>query len=176
MTVVPSTVSSLWEQAGELLLVMEDALADTIGGTPDRSYVAPAEPAFDCCPFLTVHVPSISEASTTDPGIVGGHRSTTGSIILVEYVVTAVRCAPEPGSGSTLPSLTAIEASAREVEEDGWALWNRLRSAIRCGEIFAECSEVYFDGGLSIPEQGGCVGWQFRVRAALPGIPRECGS
>lgn len=174
---MPSTVASVFEQAGELLLVCEDALSGTVGGTPERSYIAPSEPAFDCCPMLSVYVPAITEETTAvgPGGAAGGHRSLTGSIILVTYIVHAIRCAPDGGSGR-LPSLEAIESVAQAVQQDGWALWNRLRSAIRCGEIFAECSEVYFDGGASIPEQGGCVGWTFTIRAALGGIPRECGS
>lgn len=175
MSVVPSTVASLWESAGELLLVMEDALAETVGGTPERSYVSPTEPAFDCCPFLTVYVSALGEAPTSEVGI-GGRRSTTGSVILATYQVIAVRCAPEPGTGTGLPSLQSIESAAQAVMEDGWALWNRMRAAVRCGEMFSECSEVYLDGGVPIPEQGGCVGWQFTIRAAIPGIPTDCGS
>jgi hypothetical protein len=176
MSVVPSTVASLNEMAGALLLVAEDALADTIGGTPTRSYVAPAEPAFDCCPFLTVHVPGLTEDTTgAGPGGVAvGHRSMRGSVILATYVTLAIRCAPEADNG--LPSIAAIEAVAREVQEDGWSLWNRLRQAIREGEIFGLCQEVYFDGGVSVVEQGGCVGWRFTIRAAIPGIPAEASS
>ena len=176
MSVTPSTVLSLWESAGELLAVCEEALSETTAGTPERSYVTPSEPAFDCCPFLSVHVSALTVDTTAvgPGGVATGHRTTSGSIILATYVVNAVRCAPEIADGKSLPTLAAIEAAAQQVEEDGWALWNRVRSAIRCGEIFRLCSEVYFDGGASIPEQGGCVGWQFQVRAALPGIPRDC--
>lgn len=174
MSVVPSTVSSLWESAGALLLVAEDALAETIGGTPERSYVSPAEPAFDCCPMLSVYVANLGEDSTAagPGGVATGHRTMVGSIILATYVLHAVRCAP--ASGSSLPSLVEIERVAREVEEDGWALWNRIRSAVKCGEIFGTCQEVYFDGASFVPEQGGCVGWQFTLRANLDGILRDC--
>jgi len=175
VSVVPSTVSSLFESAGELLLVAEDALAETTGGVPDRSFVAPAEPALDCCPQLTVHVPALSEATTgVGPGgVADGHRTMRGSIILATYVVLIVRCAPA-WNGQEPPTPVLIEEVAQQVQEDGWALWNRLRAAIRCGEIFGECAEVYFDGGSAFPEQGGCVGWTFTIRASLPGIPREC--
>lgn len=175
MSVTPSTVDSLFESAGELLLVCEDALADTAGGTPERSYVAPADPAFDCCPFLSVYVPGLSEDTTAvgPGGVAGGHRSVSGSIILATYVVHAIRCAPE-GANGLIPSPVEIERVAQLVQQDGWALWNRLRSAIRCEEIFGNCREVYFDGGSFVPEQGGCVGWTFTIRASLPGIPRSC--
>lgn len=176
MSVVPSTVGSVFESAGALLLVCEDALSETVGGLPERSYISPAEPSFDCCPMLSVYVPALTEDSTgVGPGgVAGGHRTMRGSIILVTYLVHAIRCAPASGNG--LPVLAEIERVAEEVQQDGWSLWNRLRSAIKCGEIFDTCAEVYFDGGASIPEQGGCVGWTFQIRASLPGIPRECGS
>lgn len=177
MSVIPSTVASLFESAGALLLVAEDALAETPAGVPERSYVAPAEPAFDCCPFLTVHVPALTEAPTgTGPGGVSpGHRTMRGSIILVTYNVLAIRCAPE-ASGSGLPATASIEAVAEQVQADGWALWNRLRSAVASEEIFGTCSEVYFDGGASVPEQGGCIGWRFIIRASLPGYTSEASS
>jgi hypothetical protein len=178
MSVVPSTVLSLWESAGELLLVAEDALSETSGGTPPRSYVSASEPAFDCCPFLTVYVSALTEDTTgVGPGgVAGGHRTGRGSIILATYQILAVRCAAAYGNGGVdIPTPEAIEAVAQLVTEDGWSLWNRIRSAVKCEEIFGTCSEVYFDGGVPIPEQGGCVGWRFTIRAALPGIPRECG-
>jgi hypothetical protein len=174
MSVAPSTVASLFEQASALLNIAGDALEETVGGLPDRSYVAPAEPAFDCCPFLTVHVPALGEDTTAVGlgGVAGGRRATTGSVILATYVILAIRCAPQ-AEASGLPALSDIEAVAREVQQDGWALWNVLRQAIRDGEIFGMCSEVYFDGGVSVPEQGGCIGWRFTVRAAIPGIPPD---
>ena len=87
-----------------------------------------------------------------------------------------MRCAPTVQGANGLPPLAEIEAVAREVEEDGWSLWNTLRHAIADGVIFGDCSEVFFDGGVPIPEQGGCVGWRFIIRAAISGIPNPEGS
>ncbi len=170
MSAAPSTVATLFDTAAEVLAVAEDALADTVGGTPERSYVAHSEPAFDCCPFLTVHVPGLTEGTTSDgPGSLGAsQRTRRGNIIVASFVVLAIRCAPLSENGK-LPSPTAIEVVAEMVLQDGWALWNRLRQAIRDGEIFGLCQEVYFDGGLSVVEQGGCVGWRFNLRASVPG-------
>ena len=176
MSTTPSTVSSLWESAGEVLLIAEDAVATTVGGAIERSYVAPSEPSFDCCPMLSVYVQGLAEGGTLSGpgGLSTGHRTMVGSVILATYVIHVIRCAPTGGNG--LPSLAQMEASAREVQEDGWAVWNRIRSAIKCGEIFGECQEVFFDGETILPEQGGCVGWQFLLRASIDGIIRECQS
>ena len=176
-SVAVSTVDSVFEQAAELLTVCEVALATTSAGTPARTYVAPAEPPFDCCPFLSVHVPAMTEAPTASPpgGLAGADRGRTGSVILVTYMVLVVRCAPE-FELERMPTPAEIEEVAQQVQQDGWAIWNELRRAIRCDEIFGLCSEVYFDGGTSVIEQGLCVGWRFTIRAALPGIPGECSS
>lgn len=173
MSVVPSTVSSLYELAGALLLVAEDALADTVGGTPDRSYVAPSPPAFDCCPFLSVYAPSLTEGPTLagPGGLAPGQRTRVGNVPLASLVVAAVRCAPQMNGNGALPTVQSIEDSARQVQEDGWALWNALRHAVRAGTFKTLCSEVFFDGGTAIPEQGGCVGWLFTLRVGLNGIP-----
>lgn len=177
VAVVASSVGTIFDLAGDLLLVAENSLASTVGGAPERAYVAPSEPAFDCCPFLTVHVPTIAEQSTAAlAALASGHRTHRGSVIAVAFVVLAVRCSYEVPALPALPNMADIETVARQVQQDGWALWNGLRSAIKREEIFGLCSEVYFDGGASIVEQGGCVGWRFTIRATVPGIPFEEGS
>lgn len=177
MSVVPSTVSSVWEMSSELLLIAEDAVATTIGGAIDRSYVAPSEPAFDCCPFLAVTVPTISEGFTASGpgGLSGGHRGVAGAVNLIGFAILAVRCGPRM-DGQNLPTVAEIERAAREVQEDGWALWNAVREAIRDDRFEGLCREVFFDGGSAITEQGGCVGWTFSLRASLDGIPGTEGS
>lgn len=174
MSVIPSTVDSVYELASALLLVAEDALGTTIGGTPERSYVAPAEPPWDCCPFLAVFVPAIAEGTTAagGGGLALGHRATAGAVNLIGFQILAIRCAPE-FSFEGLPTPAQIESVARQVQQDGWALWNGLRHAIR-EDLFASlCSEVYLDLGSMVNEQGTCVGWRFSVRVALGGIPLE---
>ena len=178
MSVVPSTIDTLGEQAAALLNLSEAALALTDAGAPERSYVSPSDPAFDCCPFLAVWVAGLTEETTlAGPGGAStGHRTLAGSVILATYQVLAVRCAPSPGGNGSIPAITEIESVAWQVEQDGWSLWNTLRQGIRDGTIFGMCSEVHFDTGVPIAEQGGCVGWRFTIRAAISGIPPEDGS
>lgn len=172
MTVAVSTVTTLSDLADELLGVAVASLETTTAGAPDRSYVAPAAPAFDCCPFLSVTVDSLTEESTspTSPAAAPARRTDFGSIILAGFSVWALRCSVS-FNGDQLPSPNEIAATALEVQEDGWALWNGLRHAIKNGEIFELCTGVHFDGGQPIPDQGMCVGWRFRIRAMIPGIP-----
>ena len=173
MVVVPSTIETLTLYAQSVLTVAEEALALTDAGLPERSYNSPAAPTFDCCPALMVHVSGLDEAPTSplSPAEVTARRGDFGNIILASYIITAIRCAPVPDSSGNPPSVAEIEAATVEVQQDGWALWNRLRHAVADGEIFDDCLGVHVDSGVPIAEQGGCVGWQFSIRASIPGIP-----
>lgn len=173
MPPVASTINTLSEYATAVLSVAEDALADTDAGTPERSTVTPAAPTFDCCPQLTVHVSLLAEAPTspTGPAENSALRSNLGALILATYVVTVIRCAPVPDDFGGPPTVVEIGAVAHTVLQDGWALWNGLRHAYLNGQIFEHCTGVHFDRGVPIREQGTCVGWEFTIRAHVPGIP-----
>lgn len=172
MSVAPSTIATLSDYADDVLVVAINALNTTTAGAPDRAYVSPAIPTFDCCPALLVNVAALGEANTspTTPSQAPARRSWWGNIILATYQIWAIRCAPVIEEG-VLPSPSEIAASALEVQEDGWALWNGFRHAILDDEIFTHCLGAHFLGGAPIPEQGGCVGWLFQIRAHIPGIP-----
>lgn len=167
-----SDVTSLTDLAQSLLVVAEASLATTAAGTPDIAYIDASTPAFDCCPAVIVHVQQLTEEATSPlfPTPVTGMRAQYGRVNLATLVVTALRCAAKPErDGSVL--IADKEAVAVMVQEDAWALWNGLYHAIQ-NEVFSDlCSIVHFDRGASIPAQGGCVGWQFVVRAELAGIP-----
>lgn len=166
-----SDVNSLYELAELVLTTASTCLATTDAGVPDLSYVAPAAPAFDCCPALIVYCPALSEEATSPLGITDtGHRAVFGRINLAAMSVYAIRCAPAVAAdGSVLT--TDIQASAREVLQDAWALWCGFYHAILNETFAGKCDDVHFDRGQSVNEQGGCVGWQFLFRAQIAGIP-----
>jgi hypothetical protein len=169
-----STITSLTELADALLVTASTSLAATTAGTPALSYLSPAPPAFDCCPALIVHVQSMGEEATSPLSPVGatGMRDKYGRIILAQLAITALRCAPPVQSDGSV--LTAdIRASAIEVQEDGWALWNGITCAIKNGVFKDLCSIVHIDRSAVISEQGGCVGWAMILRTEIGGIPCE---
>lgn len=175
MTITPSDVHTLGDYASDLLTVSIAALATTDSGAPVEAFVsAIAPPTFDCCPMLAVAVTGLAEAPTKpgSPAESVARRTTYGNIILAGYGIWALRCAPTV-DGRQLPTMAQKVASADEVEQDGWALWNGIRHAVANGELFETCTGVHFDGGQPITEQGGCVGWVFRLRAMIPGIPND---
>ena len=172
MPVVVSTVESLTDLADAFLTVCETALATTASGIPDPSYVYPTEPVIDCCPSLIVWVSGLSEESTSplSPAAASGHRAAFGRVNLVGLVVWALRCAPEENKDGSV-DLLEIGRAAVEVQEDGWALWNGIYRALIDGTFEGLCNTVHFDRAVPMREQGGCVGWEFRLRAELDGFP-----
>jgi hypothetical protein len=167
-----SDITTLTDLANLLLTTAEASLAATTAGTPTLSYISPAAPAFDCCPALIVNVQAMGEEATSplSPAAATGMRDRYGRVILAQLVISALRCAPKvQADGSVLT--TDIEASAVEVQEDAWALWNGITCAIKNGTFEDLCSIVHIDRSASISESGGCVGWQFVVRAEIGGIP-----
>jgi len=168
MSVVVSTVESVTTLAREVLAVAEDSLALTAGGIPARSYIAPDPVIMDCCPFLWVSVPRIGEETTSpfSPPAATGHRTQFGRVNLVSFNVVAVRCAPESDNADDIEYVTDL------VLQDGWSLWCGFYDAIRDGRFKDECQNTHFDSGTAVREQGMCVGWLFRFRTELNGIPQ----
>lgn len=161
--------------ADELLQAAVESL-DTIPtfdvallGAPDRTFISPALPVFDCCEMLTVHVDGISEAGTSPQGLAVSRRATYGRINLAGLVVSIVRCIPTAGDGGQLPSIDSMQAAAEQTNADAWALWNHLFNMVRAGDLFALCSEVNWDGMRPINPSGGCGGWTASFRVQLDG-------
>jgi len=170
MTVTNSTVQSLTTLAEQALEVARACLAQTSAGTPALSYISPSLPAYDCGEALIVAVSALREEVTSPLGAIDtGRRTTYGQVSLVAITITALRCAPEMNPDGSVP-VAGIEAAARAVQEDGWALWCGFYNAIIRGEFSDLCEVVHFDGGNAITEQGGVVGWSMTMRASLGGI------
>jgi len=169
---MPSTVTSFYDLAQEVLTVARTCLATTSGGVPDLSYVSPATPAFDCCPALIVSGAALSEESTAPQAtaIDSGRKASYGRVNLATMWVTALRCAPEMNADGSV-SIVEVERAAYEVLQDGWALWCGFYHAILNNTFEGKCSDVHFDIGRAVTEQGGCVGWTFVFRSLLEGIP-----
>lgn len=168
-----SDANTLYEFAQELLVVAETAVATTAGGITDvRSFVAPSLPALDCCPQLTVHVQAIDMDNTSpgSPPTVLGNRVKLHSVNLVTFVITMVRCSPQPLTGVALPSITDLETAAQQTSQDGWAIWQAVKTAVRAGTLWeGNCLAIYVDPAVPVPDNGGCAGWTITVRGAVQG-------
>jgi hypothetical protein len=166
-----SDVDGLYQLSQLTLSTAATCLATTDAGAPTLQYVSPAAPAFDCCDAVIVHVAALTEENTSPLSSTDtGHRASYGRINLATLVISALRCAPLVKANGTVDQ-ASIEAVAKEVQQDAWALWCGFYHAIKNGTYKGTCEIVHFDRGTSIAEQGGCVGWQFILRAELDGIP-----
>ncbi len=169
---MPSTLTTPFEWAQDLLDAAAAALVTTSGGGISRAFVSAGLPALDCCPQLTVHTAGHGVLATAAPGaLTPGHRRNVGTVRYVRFVVTVVRCAPVPGAKGTPPTAAQQEAIAAAVNEDPLAVVDAVTKADKAGSLFGgACREFYFDGASSLDPAGGCVGWVINFRAALEGL------
>lgn len=140
------------------------SFAPGLGGAPARSYIAPALPAFDCCPQLTVHVAGVVP-SPASPGTSTGTSARSALVTVAGLVATIIRCV-QAGEGVETETMTE---EAAQINADGWALWNHILGLIRAGDLFSQCGEVFWDGLRPVPAQGGCAGYTLNLRVLING-------
>lgn len=176
MTVVVSTVSSMYDLAVDLLDAVVAAMGTTDAGPPERSFVALGAPAWETsCSQAAVQVLTLTEEGTRDlsPPMQPGFRHSRGRVNLVGMTAWSVRCIQaSQGNAQTYgPASDAqLSAEARAGYEDGWAIWNHINRAVRDGSLFGgPCADVHMDLGVPVTPAGGLGGWQFTLRVELNG-------
>jgi len=142
-----------------------------LAGAPERRFVSPGLPVWDCCEMLTVHVDGLSESATSPAGLAQGRRQVYSRINLVSLVVTMSRCIPVIGGTQldAIPEPDDLQSAAEQLNADGWALWNHLFNMIRNEELFEKCLEIFWDGMRAVVPSGGCAGWTTVFRVQLDG-------
>ena len=167
----------LYQHADELLFVCVDALntiptyEPTLDGAPDRYFVAPGQPAADCCPQLTVHVGPIGEFFSSAPP----PKASDARINRVQFIATLFRCVPTLTAGGNPPDLHDQAAAAEQIDADGWALWNHVWNLVRNGTLFARCNPFVQSMTPLVPS-GGCGGWILTVSAHIDGYEETSGT
>lgn len=149
-------------------------------GAPDRQFVSPGQPVFDCCDQLAVEMTIVNDADTTPGGLAAGKRALMGRIPHVTLTAWATRCIPsilDNGMGSVvIPTPEELTASARQLDTDAWALYNHVYNAIRAEEFLTLCGEAFFVGVVPVLPSGGCGGWTVTIRASLDGYAESASS
>lgn len=170
MTVTVSDVNSTYVLSNQYLSLCADLLDTTAGGSPDLAYVYPVQPVIDCCPALIVFMPRLTEEQTSPltPPAATGHRAQFGRVNLVTLTAWVLRCSPRMSDDGSV-NVTEVLYVAQQVQQDGWVLWNGIYHAIRDGVFKSLCEDVHFGEARPIREQGGCLGWEFTIRAELNG-------
>ena len=167
--------------ASDLMEACVDSLDTLPGfalrGAPERRYIAPEEPAWDCCEQLVVYSPGINDQLTSpiSPIPVTATRHRTARISLVFLTVQVGRCVPTgtmgkgPGAKYRPPTAEALDASAQQVMADGWALYNGIYNRLYQGVLSSRCDEWAWDGVAPFSPSDDCGGWIIRFRAQLDG-------
>ena len=139
---------------------------DGLLGAPDRSLVTPGLPVDDCCEQIAVHVGPIRRRQTVARGRVGRNAWRSE----VEFTVTVGRCIPGPDDRGNGPTVEQLEESARQINADGWALWNAVNNAYRDGIILGGCDPVDIGPMVDRNPSGGCGGWTLPIVAVVNGF------
>ena len=146
--------------------------APGLEGAPERTFVSAGQPAFDCCPQLSVNAYRTTEGITSPFGLGAGTRHRQNfRVNHVGVDVWSARCAATGQNGQP-PTVAAITAVAEQVNADGWALWNTLWNVNRGGSsdpIVSLCNEWFMDALIPLQPSGGCAGWRLSIRAELAG-------
>jgi len=164
----------LYAAAQELLAASAEAL-DTIpfsdpslAGSPERQLITAGIPVLDCCDQLSVDVTNVVDAPIEPGGLPQGRRI-AGKINHVGLAVSIARCYPGPDEAGNPPSVDEQQEAARQIDADGWALWNHLYNLWRADLLFATCKEMFFDSLRPLGPSGGCAGWVLLIHISLDG-------
>lgn len=155
---------ALWTTADALLDCVSAELAATAAGAPAWQSVVPGAEIIDdvChCGQLTVHVPRMY-ASDAFPEPLAKPRGVNcdATYTVAEYVVTVLRCQPQPDDAGRPPRATEMTAAAQVDFSD--------RYAMRMGATCCFNSRLWVMGDhLAQGESGGCAGSALHCFVAL---------
>jgi hypothetical protein len=163
----------LFSLANEYLNACLAALADTPGGPPQRYFVSPGPPAWDCPEMLAVHVggPAVADTFPLQPVLASMHRiAVNAEVDIITMTATILRCGPALDNDTVLPSPQELDQLSLQTLSDVWCIWNYVKSAVREKVLFVgESREIAFESAIAVNQEGGTAGWQVPIRVQLHG-------
>lgn len=175
----PHTIALLLLSSAAEALDTVQAFDATLDGAQDRQFISPGLPVLDCCGQLAVYIPTLGQAGTSPSGLGAGKRHNTGAINHVSYTIVSSRCIPsglDQFGEYSPPAPGVLTAAAKQLDYDGWVLYNHLFHLQASGLLLNLCDEVFFDGVFSLPPSGGCAGWIAQMRASVDGYAESFGT
>lgn len=167
---------AVYDVASILVTGIADALAATPAGVPARVCVVPGQVAYDQCDcdgLLAVSPQRFFVSDEFPEGAVGQGLIRTSPCdlpwLVAEYLVTMLRCAPQPIGQSLAPTCVALDASAQTLLVDSYVSYTTAIS-ILC-ELRGDDRIIDYVMGEQITRgpEGACVGTEF---IALVGFMR----
>ncbi len=156
----------LFEAAAELLNQAAAALGDL--APEDRRLVTVGDPAYDCCPQLSVHATAIREADQGDTSADGVFPCV--GVHVVDLVVTLLGCVPVTGEDGKPPKVQALNTSANGLYAAAWTMWCGLYNRIGNGDLYGSAQPgrvVRLRPLRPVTPQAGCAGWMVAVTVQL---------
>ncbi len=152
---------AIWTVANQLLECAAGQLAETPSGAPDRQCVVYGSELIwdECdCGLLAVHVPQIF-FSETFPNIRLASSNCNSPFVVAEYVVSILRCVPQPDANGNPPDCPKVSAAAHIDFTDRWAVWRGVACCLGSRLHLVQQQ-------LAIGEAGACAGSQLHVLVA----------
>jgi hypothetical protein len=152
------------------------ALRTSIGGSPSVVGIVPGAISWDNCDCdggqlsITMTRIFLSDRFPTDasPSETLHHGTVCGpTLIVAEYLVQVVRCAPQPQGSALSPSATALDQAAQVNISDSTVLANSVSCAL--GEAQGADQIDAFSLRYVTPQgpQGTCVGTEMLIFVSL---------
>jgi len=153
-------------------------LAETPGGEPERSCVVAGHVAWDDCECgqLTVSIvrtyfsSNFPNEGNVDPAP-AGNRGCGPPLMVVEYDITILRCAPIGDSDDLAPTCEALDAAAQVAAYDAWAVrWGAhccLKAWAKSNDPNISIADFVFRGQEFVGPSGMCQGSTLKVLVGL---------
>lgn len=160
-----------YDVATVLVTGIGDALADSLGGLPDRGGVVPGEIVWDeCdCGLLAVSPRRWFLSDEFPTSLTSGTRSTPCDLpwLVGELAIQVIRCAPSPVGDALAPTVEALDDAARVLVSDAYVTLSTT-AALLCELRLDDRIVDYALGEQSTRGPGGgCVGTELVVLVAL---------
>lgn len=164
---MPPSPDRIWLLAQELRDVIVAGYALAGVDLPERQFVSPGLPAWDC-EILAVQlertfgIAGNLATEIIEPQLPQAAHAMRGAT----FAVHLIRCVPtlhDDGTNVQVPSVTEEEAAAKVIYTDVQMLLNVIVAGQRAGDL-PGCSGVAFEAWQTVGPQGGLSGGYLRLR------------
>lgn len=174
--------ADFYNAASRLLEVAAEAL-DTLTALgltpcPDRAYVSPGLPAFDC-EQLTVHATLLGEETTSplSPNAATGQRHKFGRVTLVTFTTSIARCLVVQ-TDNVPPDPLQEDIASRQILADARVIWETYYWHSRQNTLLDadRCSIRKMNASQPVDPSGGIAGWLINMTVEIDGYNPVAGS